>query len=93
MERMTIPSAKGNPFRNAVLRKQYDALVHLYAIKHRDLVRADGKPHRGNSWATNFWRGYEGKDDASRWDRASRQTPAWACWRAGHDIRKLENSI
>jgi hypothetical protein len=92
VEAVKVPPVKGNPFRNPILRKQYDGMFYVFSIKHRDLFRPDGTPHRGNSWATNFWRGYEGKDDPKRWDRASRQTPAWACWCAGRDVRKLETS-
>jgi hypothetical protein len=77
-----------NRFKNPMLRKQYDACVSCYRKKHRDLVRADGTPHRGNTIAVSFWRGYEGAK--VNWDAYSRSAPIYAAYRAGQDIRAIE---
>lgn len=78
-----------NRFKTPALRKQYDACVKCYRAKHRDVVRPDGTPHRGNAWADNFWRGYESVP--MNWDAASRQTFAYACYRAGADMKKSDD--
>ncbi|MCV9964474.1 hypothetical protein OIU34_21525 [Pararhizobium sp. BT-229] len=77
-----------NPFRNDIMRRQFDAAVSTYDTKHRDFIYPNGRRCVGSAWATNFWRGFEGMA-ADRWkkDAAARQTPAYACWCAGRDIR------
>lgn len=75
-----------NPFRNPSYRAQYDAMVKAYHARHRDLVRPDGTQNLGNGVANNFWRGYE--NAALNWDRKSRDTFAYVCYRAGQDVRK-----
>ncbi len=78
-----------NPFRQDMMARQFDALVNCYVNQHRDLIR-DGFRNLGNSWATGFWRGYDDVIPSERWDRGSKQTFAWACYRAGKAVRALE---
>ena len=79
-----------NPFKQPLLAKQFDAMIRVYETKHRDLIRADGGRCMGNAWATNFWRGYDGCK-LMRWDAAAKQTPAYACYRAGQVIKASES--
>lgn len=74
-----------NRFKNPMLRRQYDACISCYRTAHRDLIRADGEPHRGNNIAVYFWRGYEGV--FVNWDAATRAAPIYAAYCAGRDIR------
>jgi hypothetical protein len=78
-----------NRFKNPMLRKQYDACIACYRKKHRDLVRPDGTPHRGNTIATYFWRGFEGV--TVNWDAYSRGAPIYAAYRAGQTVRATES--
>jgi hypothetical protein len=78
-----------NPFRNREFRKQFDMLVHCYRENHRDLVRLPW-PHCGNGLASSFWRGYFGDIKRERWDASSRQSFAYAAFRAGEAVRKSE---
>jgi hypothetical protein len=77
-----------NPFRERIKRETYNAIVGCYETRHRDLFRPDGSQGRGNAWAGWFWRGYNGVEP--NWDRASKDSPGYACWCAGRDIRKRE---
>lgn len=75
-----------NRFKNPTLRKQYDLLVQAFLTGHRDI----GTPERrcrGNSLATHFWRGYDNTLEGLPYfkDRASRQLPVYAAYRAGQD--------
>lgn len=74
----------GNRFKNQIMRKTYDAMVKAYRTKHRDVIRPDGTPHKGNALSQNFWRGFNGT--MHKTDRAYRQTPAYACFCAGMDM-------
>lgn len=76
-----------NPFTDRTRRRTYDAVVECYVTRHRDIVYPDGSRCRGNSWATAFWRGYDGHTKPV-WDRASKQTPGYACYRAGLAVRR-----
>lgn len=78
-----------NPFRTRFMRDNFDRVVNAYHTKHKDLIRKDGTRHNGNSWATTFWRGYDGILPGS-WDAASRKTAAYAVWCAGRAIAKQE---
>ncbi len=78
-----------NPFRTKFMRANFDAVVAAYETKHKDLVRPDGTRHKGNSWATTFWRGYDNVLPGS-WDAESRKTAAYAVWRAGRAIAEKE---
>lgn len=77
-----------NRFRDAVLRRQYDQMVHCFRTHHHDLIYPSGNRCRGNACAGYFWRGYDGVAIPT-WDARSRQTPGYACFRAGQDVRKL----
>lgn len=63
-----------NPFRNRVMRAQFDICVEAF--------RAKGRAFQGNSMADNFWRGFDGTQ-AFDWDTNSRATVAYAHYRAG----------
>jgi len=79
-----------NPFRQRVLKEQFDAIIKAYDARHKDIMRIDRngryRRHIGNGWATSFWRGFDGVL-SDRWDAASRQSSAYACWRAGQALR------
>lgn len=79
-----------NTFRDQMMRQNYDAAVDGWRTKHRNFFRPDGGQRRGSSMAENFWRGFDGQPGfgAGFIDRASRQTLAYAYWRAGQDCRK-----
>lgn len=80
-----------NPFRQRTLKATFDAVVHCYQTKHRDIWKEPGEPRPGNAWANYFWRGYDGVS-IPRWDSHSRSWPAYACFRAGQAVRKDEDS-
>ena len=72
--------AVNNPFRNGVMRAQFDACVDAFAEK--------GRAFAGNSMANNFWRGFDGATGYA-WDRNSRATVAYAHHRAGQACAAL----
>lgn len=74
-----------NRFKIPALRRQYDLAVRAYRNRHKDLVCPDGTPHRGNTVAAHFWRGYEGV--SVNWDAQSRTACIYAAYRAGQDMR------
>lgn len=71
-----------NPFRDKNMRQAFDDAVRMYQTRHANLFTADGKPHRLNSWAGMFWRGFDGTT-IGQWDSASRKTLSYPTWRAG----------
>lgn len=74
------------------MRDTYDALMSWYATKHRNLFNPDGSRCTGNSSAGMFWRGYDGTTLGKGFtDRASRQTLAYAAWRAGQDAKAADS--
>jgi hypothetical protein len=75
-----------NPFRAKFMREAFDNMVDAYSSRSPLLFAPDGKPHRGNSWAGMFWRGYEGSQ-VGVWDRASKQNGSYPVWRAGKEVR------
>ena len=79
-----------NPFRDRTLKGTFDAVVWCYQNKHRDIWKEPGGPWPGNAWAKSFWHGYDGAY-ILRWDASSRNTPAYACFRAGQAVRKEED--
>jgi hypothetical protein len=79
-----------NPFRNDLMRRRYDDLVKAYHRGHANLFTQDGGRSRGCSMATDFWRGFDNSIPAARWDRASRDTLAWAAYRAGRACAQWE---
>lgn len=46
-----------------------------------------GRRCRGNSWATQFWRGFDGLGE-NMWDAASTQSSGYIWWRAGREVGK-----
>jgi hypothetical protein len=80
-----------NRFKDPTMRREYDAAVHQFRIKHRNFFRQDGTPSNGNSWAEVFWKGYNGiKLGGGFTDRASRQTVMYAYYRAGQDMKRAD---
>jgi hypothetical protein len=80
-----------NRFRDRTLRKEYDAAMHAHATRHRDLFRPDGSRNTGSTFASYFWKGFDGiqgRGLVNFKDRAARETLAYAYWRAGQDAAK-----
>lgn len=77
-----------NRFRNPMLRKQYDQMLSCFRTRHKDLIYPSGVRCRGNAAAGAFWRGYDGLVNPY-WDAVSKQTPAYACFRAGQDVKRF----
>lgn len=73
-----------NPFKDPTLRKHFDGMVQGFQTAHRDVGTPENRC-RGNSFAGAFWIGYDGVTvgRGNYSDRASRQTLAYACYRAG----------
>lgn len=84
---MTTPVR--NPFRERGMRLAFDELLSAYGRRSK-LLFHEGNPTRGNSAAIMFWRGYEGAH-VGTWDRASKETAAYAHWRAGRAVRTQED--
>lgn len=85
----------GNPFRNKMMRGCYDGAIKTYEANHRNLFLSDGRRRYqgcyGSSFATYFWKGYDGlADGLTRWDRSSKNTTGYAVWCAGRDVRRAE---
>lgn len=76
-----------NPFRSKFMRTNYDSVVSGYDKKHKNFVSPSGARCVGNALATAFWRGFD--NISQNWDAASKQTPVYAAWRAGRDIRSV----
>lgn len=85
-----------NPFKNKILHGQFAACLKCFDARHKDLIGTDWRDgrfyqHRGNAWAHHFWMGYNGARGRKHY-QGSYDTPAYACWRAGYEIRKLCDS-
>lgn len=79
-----------NRFRNKSLRDQYAAMVDAYRSRHSGLFTEAGQPHRASGLALAFWNGFDGVSMGTGFStRAERSSPAYACWRAGQDCKKL----
>lgn len=81
-----------NPFKRDILKKQFAACVYCYFSRDKDFFRADGSRHTGNGVANAFWRGFDGVYKPGHWD-GSKDTPAYASYRAGEMIAAYERSI
>lgn len=82
-----------NPFRQAGLRLQFEACVKAYDSFHRDLRPAADRRCRGNSLATQFWRGFDNVATGLRapnWDRASKDSYGYAAYVAGQAVARRE---
>ncbi len=75
-----------NPFKTKFMHENYAAAVKTYDDKHPSFIYANGKRCVGSAWAGSFWRGFDGVQ--RNWDRASKQSAAYAMWCAGRDIKK-----
>lgn len=92
-----VPAAPSrNPFRDPTLRREFDAAVQAYRLRHRDLF-IDGKRRSntdrtiGSSFAQMFWNGYDNIQMGGGFiDAASRQMLGYADYRAGQFCRKHE---
>lgn len=72
-----------NPFRDPALRGHFEDCLRVYRAGR--MLHPNGKPV-GNTTAANFWRGLNAIP--MNWDRASRQSFAYASYRAGEAARK-----
>jgi hypothetical protein len=94
VRRLLLPVASrsgdtvANRFKNKTLATYYEGCVVTFNDKRSVLFNADGTPCHSNSIATNFWRGYN--NVAMNWDKASKETFAYAAYRAGEDCRKSQ---
>lgn len=78
-----------NPFREKMMRSQWEAAVLGYSTQHRNFFHASGARCQGNSFANAFWAGFDGMTTGrGNYDRASRRTIAYAYYRAGQDVRR-----
>lgn len=85
-----MPATVRNPFKaGGNLARHFDHVVKCYHAKHRDIIRANGDRNMGNGIAGYFWRGYDGAYPIRRWD-GSRDTYAYASYRAGEEVRRAE---
>ena len=63
------------------------SILFAYNTKGELVVDKQGNPVRAmNGWASAFWAGYDGMTCGVR--VPSRNTPLWAFYSAGRDIRK-----
>lgn len=85
-----------NPFRQPLLRKQFDACVTCYDNFHRDIRPAPGQRCRGNSIATMFWRGFDNVATGMRapnWPKGGDGSFAYAAFRAGQEVAKRDAQV
>jgi hypothetical protein len=80
-----------NPFKIDYSRRNFDGVVKAYETKGRMLFYPDGSRCNGNSFAADFWRGYDGIN-AKQWDTESRKMLGYVFFRAGQLVRKNEVS-
>lgn len=77
-----------NLFRDRTLKGTYDVMLNCFRTRHKDLIYPSGRRCKGSGGATAFWRGYDGRTNPI-WDTASKTTPAYACYRAGQDVKRF----
>nr|WP_250808451.1 hypothetical protein [Neorhizobium tomejilense] len=82
-----------NPFKKDILKKQFAACVYCYFSRDKDFFRADGSRNMGNGVANQFWWGFDGVRKPEQWNAASKDTPAYASYRAGEMIATYEASL
>lgn len=79
-----------NPFRSKFMKQNFDAAIATYDKRHRNFIHVSGHRCTGNSWATNFWRGY----DLIELDYSgSKDTAAYAMYRAGQEVRRVVDRL
>ena len=86
------------PFRNATLRREYEAALLAFSVGHPSLFLPSGErrrsPDLGSSFATYFWGGFDGLTDGIyRMDADSKRRVCYAYYRAGADLRRKEVRI
>jgi hypothetical protein len=76
------------------MRREYDGAIRAFEMRARDLFLPDGaRPPLGScasSFATLFWRGYDGVAFGTGWDAVSRKTIGYAIWCAGRDLARAQ---
>lgn len=77
-----------NRFKNPILKQAYDNCIKMFETKHETLFNKGGFQSAGNGIANSFWKGYNGTVFGAGWDAESKDTLAYAYWRAGEDISK-----
>lgn len=83
VDALAVMSRKRPTFRDAAMRRSYEACVAAYREKGSAYMV------EGNSAAGMFRRGFTGQH-AGTWDAASRKTVAYAAFRAGQDCAQDE---
>lgn len=84
-----------NPFKDRIRREQFEAVVRMFDARDKGLFLSDGSPHRGNGFASNFWKGYDPKFAEMlkvRWDAASKQTNGYIFFVAGEACRREDET-
>ena len=80
--------SRRNPFKaGGQPARQFEQMRKLYAEGHRDLLRLGPARCMGNNMAVAFWRGY----DSTPPHTIAKDTPLWACYRAGQAQRLLDD--
>lgn len=81
-------------FKSPQKREQYNRLMAAYVRKDKLLFNADGTQNRNNSFAANFWAGYNGVEGVlfNPYSSQYRSTASYVFYRAGADCRKQENN-
>ena len=80
--------SRRNPFKaGGQPARQFEQMLKLYADGHRDLLRLGPARCMGNNMAVAFWRGY----DSTPPHTIAKDTPLWACYRAGQAQRLLDD--
>jgi hypothetical protein len=84
-----------NPFKDRMMRMEYEAAIRAYDVKHKSLFLSNGDRrtvgHYGSAFATYFWKGYDGVIPGNgRWDAASKRMIAYALWCAGRDVKQRD---
>ena len=85
-----------NPFRQPLLRKQFDVMVAAHDNFHRDVRPAADRRCRGNSLATMFWRGFDNIATGMRgpnWPKGGDGSFGYACYRAGQEVAKRDAQV
>ena len=87
--KVTVPKpSRRNPFtEGGSAARQFHQMLRLYAEGHQDLLRLGPVRCMGNNMAVAFWRGY----DSIPPHTIPKNTPLWACYRAGQTQRLLDD--
>lgn len=78
-----------NPFKRKFHRDAFAEMVYNWRIKASVLFHKDGSRCMGNSFASFFWKGYDGTRIAAGFnDRASKEIVGYIYYRAGQECAK-----